>query len=509
MTAPAVHLEREVKLAVWPGFELPALDGLIEGLTAMPASEHHLEAAYFDTPDLRMVRSGVTLRHRSGEGWTLKLPEAQGDTDTLSRRELTVSTDDAAVPPELARLVTAWVRGAELVPVARLHTWRRRIVLTDAEGAMVAEIVDDDVSVVEGQEVVLRFREVEVEAGERTPEALLDALVAQLRAAGAGPADSIPKVKRALGPSANEPPELSGERDDDRSAAWLIESGLRASVRRLLRHDVGARMGDVEGVHQARVATRRLRSDLRTFAPVLDQAWATHLRAELKWLAAALGEVRDADVLLERLRHASGRLDAADAAGASTLLERLQAERSTARGRLLAVLDERRYALLLDQLVDSVERTGADTRPAEWLVADAYAPAGEVVPPLVERPWKRLRKAARAAGPDSSDDDLHEVRIRAKRCRYAIEVALPLGGKPASKLAKAVARLQEVLGDHHDAVVAEAWLRSAVPNLDAASSMVAGQLIAGERAAADAYRGAWPDAWRRADKRKLRAWLTT
>ncbi|MBA3956743.1 MAG: CYTH domain-containing protein, partial [Acidimicrobiia bacterium] len=100
------HLEREVKLGVWPGFRLPALDGVLDGLAAVAGADARLEANYFDTPDLRLARAGVTLRRRSGEGWTLKLPTGEGTSEMLSRRELTagggLGEEDGAIPEELS-----------------------------------------------------------------------------------------------------------------------------------------------------------------------------------------------------------------------------------------------------------------------------------------------------------------------------------------------------------------------------------------------------------------------
>lgn len=510
MKGDAGHLEREVKLGVWPGFRLPDLDGVLEGIEGSPAPEQRLDALYFDTPDLRLARSGITFRHRSPEGWTLKLPQDDGDADILARHELTVAGDERAVPAELASLVTAWVRTSSLAPVARLHTLRRRVLLSDGNGAVVGEVADDEVSVLHGRRLALRFREVEVELAADAPEELLERVVTRLRAAGAGAVDPVPKVTRALGPKAFEPPELAERHADVAgTAASVIHQALRASVRRLLDHDLAVRLGGVEGVHQARVATRRMRSDLRTFRPLLDEGWANGLRVELGWLAGALGEVRDADVLLERLGSAAARLRPVDAEAAGVVLARLEVERTHARGRLLRVLDAPRYLQLLDQLVDAVSGPSTDGPSPRWLLPEADVPAFTVLPTLVQRPWKHLREAVQAAGPDAGDEQLHEVRIKAKRCRYAAEAAAPAVGKPARRLADVVAGVQEVLGDHHDAVVAEAWLRSAAQELDPAGALVAGQLIAVQRAAAEASRDAWPAAWRKADEGKLRAWLTT
>src|SRR5579859_824714 len=94
-------IERELKLSVWPGFALPDLVGAIDGGSVSPGAENHLDAVYYDTEDLRLLRRGVTLRFRRGEepdnAWTAKLP---GSTPALgmARREITVAGDPDAIP---------------------------------------------------------------------------------------------------------------------------------------------------------------------------------------------------------------------------------------------------------------------------------------------------------------------------------------------------------------------------------------------------------------------------
>ncbi len=527
------NLEREVKLGVWPGFRLPELDDLGDGLQAVKRPASDLEATYYDTPDLRLARSGVTLRRRSEEGWTLKLPTDEEAPEALmARRELRAGSGlgDAAsaVPAELARLVAARVRTSSLGPVARLRTRRHHVDLLDGLGLVAAEIVDDEVSVLHGEQVAVSsreavsFREVEVELGPRADPELLDAVVARLRAAGAGPADPTPKVVRALGPRALEPPELADPPGEgEGTAGEVLRAGLRSSLRRLLAHDPGLRLGDdPEDVHQARVATRRIRSDLRTFAPLLDEAWAEELRAELKWLAEGLGDVRDCDVLLEGFEVTVAGLSSLDGEASERLLGRLRGERDAARERLLGMLDDPRYLALLDRLVSAVDEHRSDPVPAVpagapaaiasgegWLRSGAGEPAAEVLPSLVRKPWKQLRAAAGAVEPDGPDEELHRVRIRAKRCRYAADVAAGAVGKPATRLARALAELQDVLGEHQDAMVAEAWLRSVAHELNPAEALVAGQLLAGQRTIAERTRRSWRKVWDRADRGKLRAWL--
>src|SRR5438477_4785399 len=267
-----------------------------------------METVYFDTPDLRLARWGVSLRRRAGEGWTLKLAPARPADNTaaiLERDELTFEGGARRPPAAALEVVRAYVRRSELVPVARLSTVRKRVRLAGAAGAHVAEVVDDEVSVRDGRRVAARFREIEVEvAGSDGMDGIITPLVTRLRGAGAGAPDPTPKHIRALGPRAIEPPEVATEPlPADATARDVIKFDLAESVAALLHHDPLVRTGrDPEAIHQARVATRKLRSNLRTFGPLLDPEWTEPLRSELGWLAMGLGAVRDREVLLERLR---------------------------------------------------------------------------------------------------------------------------------------------------------------------------------------------------------------
>src|SRR6202040_4295504 len=135
--------------------------------------------------------------------------------------------------------------------------------------------------------------------------------------------DPTPKVVRALGPRALAPADVVPAKVGARSTAGdVVQAAVAASVARLLSHDPGVRIGeDPEDVHQARVATRRLRSDLRTIRPLLDPEWAAALREELGWIAGVLGAVRDTDVLLEHLQADVRRLDVSDAAAGAAVLQ--------------------------------------------------------------------------------------------------------------------------------------------------------------------------------------------
>jgi CHAD domain-containing protein len=496
--------EREAKLGAGPAFGLPDLDGVIDGLAASALPERHLDAVYYDTPDLRLARRGITVRHRTGEddGWTVKLPAGDEESGpALVRTELHFpGTRGSGVPASALDLVRAHVRTSTFGSVARLRTRRTPVELRDEDGRRLAEVVDDEVSVLAGRRVAARFREVEVELDETAPPVLLDRIVRRLRDAGAGEPDQTPKLVRALGWQATRPPEpVPSELGDDAMVSAVVREALVTAVTRILHHDPGVRLGDdPEDVHQARVGTRRLRSDLRTFRSLIEPDWLTTTRAELQWLGGELGAVRDADVLLERLQRQTAELSTRDARGVAALLRHLMVQRDLARVALLEAMRSERYVTLLELVI-----AAADGVP---VVPEDDKPARDVLPELVRGPFTHVRRAVESLDRDPPDEALHQVRIRAKRARYAAEAAAPVAGKPARALAKALADVQSVLGDHQDAVVAEDWLR----RIDGGRSvaLVAGQLVARQQAEAAEARRAWPAAWKQAEAKKLRAWLS-
>ncbi len=501
--ASSGHLERELKLGAWPGFSMPDLSDVVPGVAVEAEQALDLDATYVDTADLELVRNGVSLRRRTGEGaprWTLKLP-AGTEAAVLARREFDVEDAGPEVPGRLADLVTGWVRSAPLVPVAQIRSHRERLLLTGDDGTRLGEIDDDEVSVVEDGHVAARFREVEVELTTAGTRELLDAVGEALVGAGAGAPDPTSKVARALGPRALAPPTLSVETTgDDPSVAEVAAAALRRSVERLVIHDHVVRLDDdIEGVHQARVATRRLRSDLKTLGPVLADDWADPLRARLKALAADLGAVRDDDVLAIRLRRAVEALDPADRPAGSTIVGRLDDQRRHHFDAVLATMRGDDYVELLDELV------AAAIAPA--FGEDADRSAAKVLPALVVPRWKQLRRAVRRLDAHPPDTELHRVRILTKRTRYATELVAPAVGDRAEDLADALAHLQDVLGDLHDCAVAVGWLRGTERSLDREEAFVVGQLVGAQRAEARRLRQKWKKAWKACDHKRFTAWL--
>jgi CHAD domain-containing protein len=498
--------ELEAKLTAWPGFRLPDLAGIAGWIVPGEVREEELDARYVDAADLRLLRLGITLRHRTGgddgEGrWTLKIP-GSGSHDVMRRTELHEPGPPGEPPARFATAVAGVARGAALDVVAHLHTRRQLVPLGDPAGRPLAEVSDDEVTLLEGDRVAARFRELEVEAKEGAPEQLVGMVADYLRDAGAGPADQVPKLTRALGPRAEAPADpVVPSLGSHPVAGLLVQRAIASSVHRMLMNDPVVRLDlHDEGVHQMRVATRRLRSDLRTFGPLLDADTVDPIRDELKWLAALLGDVRDLDVLGTRFAKAVAALPEELQEDGAAVPARVARLREPCLVALHDALDSPRYLDLVDAVV-----LLARTPP---LLEDAARPAADVATELASKPWRKLRTAVQELPDEPPDEMLHAVRIRAKRARYAVEAVLPVHPE-AQRHAKAIAGVQEVLGDHQDSVVAEAWLRDAVEELSPRQAFVAGVLAARQRADADASRDKWVPAWKAADRKSTRKWLTS
>jgi CHAD domain-containing protein len=515
-SAPHRHLERELKLDVDVDWTVPDLGDVLPGVTAERQPERLLRSVYYDTADFRLLRAKISLRHRretlhgSEDLWTLKLPTSV-DGAVLAREELNWPgpVDPDAPPEPVLDLLLAHSQGAPLVPVVTLVNRRRPVVLRTSDGRELAEIDHDEVAVETDNGPARGFSEVEIELTSDSALEVMEAVAERLRASGAQTSTRRSKLAEALGEQAGRQPIPTpvGKADD---AEAVVRAALTTGLSRLLDHDLGVRLdSDPEHVHKARVATRRLRSDLRTFRKLLDTDWVAETRAELKWVAAALGRVRDGDVFVAWLEQAvqAVAMTSQDQRGGSELLARAHQQRAAAYQGLVEELRSGRYLALLrllEQATRHLPRSG-DAQAAALL----REPARAVLPPLVRKPWRQLRAEVTALDPHPSDDALHQVRIRAKQLRYASEAVVAAAGRPARLTAKAAGRLQEILGDVHDAVVAETWLREAVTAEEGASSaatLMAGQLIHAARLRRDRGRSHWREAWADLDRPSLRSW---
>jgi CHAD domain-containing protein/adenylate cyclase class IV len=460
-------VERELKLESPADFVMPPLDG-------EPLEGRLFTSTYHDTPSRSLARAGITLRRRVENGlssWQLKLPREEG------RAEISAPGGPAGPPAEMRALLLAHLRHGELEEVATLRT-RRTGVRVGSSERPVADVTLDSVDILEGRKSLGAFVELEIELVDGDP-ADLEELGRILRKAGAKRSDGRAKVMRVLD-VAELKPVGSGA-----PAVEQVRRLLADQLRELERHDPGVRLrDDIEDLHRFRVATRRTRAIIRATRPLLGETLKP-LGDELKWLAGVLGPARDLDVLLERLRAGTATLGP-DAPAAETMIAILEDEREQLHDAVLDALDDERYLRLLDLFAASVAS-----------LPDLDAPRG--LRPLAAAELRKLVKAGRKLDDDPADDELHALRIHAKRARYAAELAaIGHGSKAFTRYLDALKALQDVIGEHQDAVVAESKLRSIARGKTA---VAAGRLIERERERRDERRQRYPDVLARAVRR--------
>ena len=390
--------ETEAKYDAPAGAGLPRLDRLPQVAAVSGPDQQRLDAEYYDTDDLRLLRAGITLRQRSGgndAGWHLKLPPGHG-----TRREIRrpLNGDARNVPGELAGLVRAHTRGAPLRPVA------------------------DD---------LLRHYD------------------------GLRPAGRAAKLARALAgrlPKPEEPPQLTASSP----AGQVVLAYLRAQAGTLMSLDPLMRLDEPDAVHQMRVAGRRLRSTLRSFRQILCQDATLGLAADLKWLGSVLGAARDGECWTltcgpgcarRPWNCASGRWKP----GCRVTSRRREPPRAPARWLRSTRTGTSRCSTTSTGCLPS--RPSPRRRPGllpRCSRSRRGAPSG--------RPTGGCAGPGAAPG-QQRDEGLHRARKSVRRARYAAEVAVPAAGGQAAGFAKRMKQVQSVLGEHQDAVIARAVAR--------------------------------------------------
>jgi len=474
---------------------------------------HELVAVYYDTADLRLAADRVALRQRTGghdAGWHVKRYRAE-DRDEVQLD----SGPTKGVPAAVKAEVRAITRGGSLRPTVRMTTRRTEWPLLSAGGEVLALVADDEVAaeLVADPAAGQRWRELEVElvTGDR---ALLKAVGKRLRKAGATRAAAPAKIARAL--DGRWPSDAPAPAGPEGSAAAVVGAYARRQRDAIVEYDPRVRRDEPDAVHKMRVATRRLRSTLRTFRPLWDRTAADELRAELRWLAEVLGKVRDAEVMAARLQGGLAALPTEQVVGpvAARLTGGLTAQAAADRTVLLAALDGRRYAALLDDLDEllAAPPTERGLRPAARYVPQRVRWATRKVDALLD-----AADAAAAAPPRAlplpgvldRDTALHEARKAAKKARYAAEAAAPVGGSGAAALVTALEDLQEVLGEHHDTVVVRDLLRTTGMQAYAAgeNAFTYGVLEGVQRSDAAGLEARLPAARKALRAKKARSWL--
>lgn len=493
--ADGVEIER--KYDVDESAPLPPL-GVLPGVESLaPPEPQSLDATYFDTEDLALAAQRITLRRRTGgddAGWHLKLPLADG-----ARKEVhePLGRDAKQVPDALLDLVRVHVRDRPVVPIARLRNQRTVHRLVGPDNTVLADFADDrvkaEVLLPEPAESSWREWELELVSG---PEDLLEAADTLLAASGRYPAALPSKLARALGSQFPAEPAQPTVPKRKGPAADVLLGYAADQLRALKTHDPGVRQDEPDAVHQLRVAARRLRSVLASSRKLVERETVEHLREELQWLAGAVGEARDTEVMRERLAQMVAEEPAELVMGpvAQAINENLGARYHAARLDGLEALGSQRYFDLVSKLEAFLSEPPLTDR--------AVAPAAAATAALVDADLKKLRSAvaaAEAASADARDAALHEVRKKAKRLRYSAEAAIVLHGKRAARLSKRAEAIQDILGALQDSVVTRQFLRElgAHGNRSGANGFTFGRLHAKEEQRAKDAEAAFAKAWNR------------
>ncbi|ULE33357.1 CYTH and CHAD domain-containing protein [Mycobacterium sp. IDR2000157661] len=419
--------------AVDDGFRLPDVESLAGG----PPERTTVQVCdtYVDTADADLLSHNLQLRRREGDGdtgWQLAIPGEEGPLD--------VRTDASEPPSELADLLFGVTLGKPLTTVATMRTRHDRYrFASSGRGRLRALLLDERTHASIGDRM-LAWRQIEIGCGPAA-RSLPDDLADRLSMAGAVPTPAQSKVARVL----RVDPPCTVERSD---AEQALADYLSEQIDIVFAGDLGLRRGH-DPIHDTRVAIRRLRSTLRVFGKLLDGPSADHVETELKWFAGLLGEVRDCQVQMRRFGSALAELpdDLVLGPVEGRINSELRSQQHRSRAEVTDAMSGARYLDLLTTL----QRWRTDPPLAGPPTAKA----------LTKRAGRAQRKADRrlAQAVRAGDDALlHRARKAAKRARYAAELLTPLN-KRTKATVKRYKRIQRVLGDHQDGVVATGTLR--------------------------------------------------
>jgi triphosphatase len=444
------------------------------GVTIVPEPARELRDVYYDTEDWRLYRAGYALRVRrdneSAEATMKALMPSEGGI--RRRREISEPLKGVQTPKGIPGPVGERVRRvagtADLRPLFEVSTRRRTFALC-SETPSSGEIVEDTSGNIRPQnseqdaivlaEVVLDESEIFANGGDSTHLSRVEVEVGSDAAIHDGVRDFVEVLKEALklrptrtskfrtGLSvAGLSPEVAldlgpTEIDATLSCGGVAFAILRRHFGEMLAHEPGVRLGeDPEELHDMRVATRRLRAALKLYSDFLPKRSERYER-DLRWVAGALGEVRDLDVHLEGLSEEASRNGEVLEEVVSLLRER----RNEARRGMLEALDSNRYERLIASFSATLRR-GRSPTPT--------SPILEVAPNLIRDRYKKVRKSANRLSEDSPPEHYHDLRKKGKRLRYALEPLQEIYGKQAQKMVKLLKKIQDDLGDHQDFIVA-------------------------------------------------------
>lgn len=466
MTPRQSSKELELKLLCSPDDQRTLLNSSLIGRHATgPAQARHLRSVYYDTAEHSLAELGYSLRVRhDGKTYVQTLKFAPPEEKSFSRREWENPLHDSS--PDLSRLpapaivpLTARLGAKDLVPIFSTSVTRKAIPVS-FKGSEFELDFDQGMISAAGRERTLSEIEIELENGEaaRLYELALELLeLAPLRWSTASKFERGYALARAIPPPIAKAPSLALARDatlDDAIAAILA-----GCQRHLLANESAAEDGrDPEGVHQMRVALRRMRAAFALFRRELETEGFKPHDGEAKWLAHKLGTCRNLDVFeAETLPRAH-----IEEAQRRVLQGAAEPKRDESYGALRQAFAGQRYARFQLSLGHWIECGGWRNDLDEPMRKQLGEPAAKFVP----SPLDALLRKARRKGKRFEKLSLrkrHRLRVALKELRYATEFFRSFFLKSkGKKYGKQVARLQKLLGKDSDAITTSALLRELV-----------------------------------------------
>ena len=465
---PEAPREIELKLEPASGRVDDLLDHpLLARARPLPDQSGRLSAVYYDTADLALRRAGVSLRIRSKNGCAIQTVKAASGEHGLAmdRGEWETPVDGELDFAALAKtpLVTLLRDGAAKEAIRPLFTieTERRAFEIEHNGAVIEMALDQTEVSAAGR--ILPFSEVELELKQGAAAALF-ALTRALGAAAPLRPSLVAKSERgyrllddgSIGPFKAQKIELP----QDASCAEAFRIIGRNCLSQMMLNEALVRQSqDPAALHQMRVGLRRLRAAISLFkSQLLTDRESAEIRNALRWAGQPLGEARDLDVLLERLRAANG------AEHDSSDLKEIEPRRKQAYGDLIEALEAPRF-------MDAILRVAAWIEAGAWSTGDGGGqkralrrPARDFAAAELSRRWRRIRKLARHLR-DVDDAERHELRIRIKKLRYGAEFfgslfASDKAQKRRKRLSGTLEDLQERLGELNDLAVHGSLLAS-------------------------------------------------
>ncbi|MDZ4737118.1 MAG: CHAD domain-containing protein [Rhodospirillaceae bacterium] len=437
---------------------------LLQRFARGPITTRNLRSIYFDTADRDLSKAGIALRvRRVNRRWlqTIKLPVPTASAQVHEEIEAPVR---GAVPELgarerdiLARTCDTAIDPAALAPIFETSI-RRTIWPLRFEGTDIELVYDRGLVEADGREE--RISEIELELESGAPQRLFDVA---LKLIEAHPLTIEPRTKAARGFSLADgwQPEPVKSAPLVLDADMTVGAGLMAMIENCLqlyhRNSVVLRHGDdPEGIHQMRVALRRLRALIGACRDTLPADMFAYLTEALRWLQQQLGPARDWDVFIaETLAPMQRRLP--DDGDLPTLQIAAAARREDAYRHAKETIDDRRHCEIM-------LRIGGWLAGDDWLEHDGDAPLGDFARDRLQGRYRRLRRFGKAD--NLALVELHELRIAAKKMRYLAEFFRPIYPRKASRaFLLALAELQDDLGSINDAVVTEHLMADVEPLL--------------------------------------------